>query len=88
MPAVSTLLYHNLALSLLVTGYVVLGALLFQALEAGPRSSSSRGPSVPAYRDECLRELWVITGTTFASSFLELMIGTRIEHTQKVKTKQ
>lgn len=56
----STFVVYNLALSLLVLGYVILGGLLFHKLEAG--HETQHRASVRSFRDECLRELWLITG--------------------------
>lgn len=52
---------HNLILSALVLAYVVLGAFLFQSLEAG--HELRQRAAVRNFRDDCLRELWLITGT-------------------------
>jgi hypothetical protein len=45
-----------------VVGYVLLGALLFEFLEAG-YELEQRG-HIQQYREECLKELWLITGKT------------------------
>ncbi|XP_021921939.1 potassium channel subfamily K member 18-like isoform X2 [Zootermopsis nevadensis] len=52
-------LFSNLGLFSLVVGYVLLGALLFEFLEAG-YELEQRG-HIQQYREECLKELWLIT---------------------------
>jgi len=55
-------LFSNLGLFALVVGYVLLGALLFEFLEAG-YELEQRG-HIQQYREDCLKELWLITGKT------------------------
>lgn len=55
-------LFSNLGLFALVVGYVLLGALLFEFLEAG-YELEQRG-HIQQYREDCLKELWLITGRT------------------------
>jgi hypothetical protein len=55
-------LFSNLGLFALVVGYVLLGALLFEFLEAG-YELEQRG-HIQQHREECLKELWLITGKT------------------------
>ncbi|KAF4520133.1 hypothetical protein B566_EDAN010289 [Ephemera danica] len=52
-------LFSNLGLFAIVVGYVLLGALLFESLEAD-YELQQRG-NIKQYRDDCLRELWLIT---------------------------
>lgn len=47
-------------LVLLVTGYSVLGALIFPLLEAP--QDLSKSAAIAKSREDCLRELWIITG--------------------------
>ncbi|KAJ1522051.1 hypothetical protein ONE63_002366 [Megalurothrips usitatus] len=54
-----THLFSNVGLFTLVGGYVLLGALLFEALEGG-YEMNQRG-SMKEHRDDCLRELWALT---------------------------
>jgi hypothetical protein len=53
-------LFSNLGLFAIVVGYVLLGALLFESLEA-EYELQQRG-NIKQYRDDCLHELWLITG--------------------------
>lgn len=55
-------LFSNLGLFALVVGYVLLGALLFEFLEAS-YELEQRG-HIQRYREDCLKELWLITGKT------------------------
>ena len=55
-------LFSNLGLFALVVGYVLLGALLFEFLEAGYELEKRR--HIQQYREDCLKELWLITGKT------------------------
>lgn len=43
-----------------VVVYVILGTFLFHHLESGPEQQ--RRASIQSSRDDCLRELWLITG--------------------------
>ncbi|XP_052121330.1 uncharacterized protein LOC113205761 [Frankliniella occidentalis] len=54
-----THLFSNVGLLTLVGGYVLLGALLFEALEGG-YEMNQRG-SMKEHRDDCLKELWALT---------------------------
>lgn len=47
-------------LLILMTGYALFGALLFKALEGGNENEVSA--HVKRSREDCLRELWLITG--------------------------
>jgi hypothetical protein len=60
-------LFSNLGLFALVVGYVLLGALLFEFLEAG-YELEQRG-HIQRYREDCLKELWLITGKTTSVLF-------------------
>lgn len=53
-------LFSNLGLFALVVGYVLLGALLFQFLESG--YELEKRSKFQQYREDCLKELWLITG--------------------------
>jgi hypothetical protein len=53
-------LFSNLGLFAIVVGYVLLGALMFEFLEA-EYELQQRG-NIKRYRDDCLKELWLITG--------------------------
>lgn len=55
-----THLFSNVGLFTLVGGYVLLGALLFESLEGG-YEMNQRG-NMKEHRDDCLRELWALTG--------------------------
>lgn len=55
-----THLFSNVGLFTLVGGYVLLGALLFESLEGG--YEMTRRGSMKEHRDDCLRELWALTG--------------------------
>ncbi|XP_065353664.1 potassium channel subfamily K member 18-like [Cloeon dipterum] len=52
-------LFSNLGLFAIVVGYVLLGALMFENLEA-EFELQQRG-NIKRYRDDCLKELWQIT---------------------------
>uniref|UniRef100_A0A1B6C1K9 Potassium channel domain-containing protein n=1 Tax=Clastoptera arizonana TaxID=38151 RepID=A0A1B6C1K9_9HEMI len=52
-------LTHNLILSLIVLGYVLLGGIVFQALEGG--HELRHRTIIKNFRDDCLKELWLIT---------------------------
>ncbi|XP_059484125.1 potassium channel subfamily K member 18-like [Neocloeon triangulifer] len=52
-------LFSNLGLFAIVVGYVLLGALMFEHLEA-EYELEQRG-NIKRYRDDCLKELWQIT---------------------------
>lgn len=54
------LLLSSPGLVLLVTGYSVLGALIFPLLEAP--QDLSKSAAIAKSREDCLRELWIITG--------------------------
>lgn len=54
------LLLSTPGLVLLVTGYSVLGALIFPLLEAP--QDLSKSAAIAKSREDCLRELWIITG--------------------------
>lgn len=68
----STFVVYNLALSLLVLGYVILGGLLFHKLEAG--HEVQQRASVRSFRDECLRELWLITGAPVITRIIDIFV--------------
>lgn len=53
----------RIGLLVLVSGYAVLGAFLFKTLEGG----NNENPTVHIQRnrEDCLRELWLITGNFF-----------------------
>lgn len=50
----------QIGLVVLVVIYVLLGALLFEYLESGPEMQ--KRSAIQRSREECLRELWAITG--------------------------
>lgn len=50
----------QVGLVVLVIIYVVLGAFLFEYLESGPEVQ--KRSAIQRSRDECLKELWAITG--------------------------
>lgn len=54
------LLLSSPGLVLLVAGYSVLGALIFPLLEAP--QDLSKSAAIAKSREDCLRELWIITG--------------------------
>jgi len=54
------LLFSSPGLVLLVAGYSVLGALIFPLLEAP--QDLSKSAAIAKSREDCLRELWIITG--------------------------
>lgn len=54
------ILFSTPGLILLVIFYSIMGALIFQLLEAP--NTIENGVSVSKSRDECLKELWTITG--------------------------
>ncbi|CAG9856971.1 unnamed protein product [Phyllotreta striolata] len=50
------------SLFLLMTGYVLFGAMLFESIEGGPQEQQrSQAVDFQKNREECLRELWLIT---------------------------
>lgn len=51
----------QVGLIILVVTYVLLGALLFEYLESGPEVE--KRSAIQRSREECLKELWAITGT-------------------------
>jgi len=53
-------LFSNLGLFAIVVGYVLLGALMFEALEA--EFELQQRANIKRFRDDCLTELWLITG--------------------------
>lgn len=53
----------QLGLVVLVVIYVLLGALLFEYLESGPEVQKKS--AIQRSREECLKELWAITGMYF-----------------------
>lgn len=54
------LLLSTPGLVLLVIGYSILGALIFPLLEAP--QDLSKSAAIAKSREDCLRELWIITG--------------------------
>lgn len=56
------LLLSTPGLVLLVVSYSLLGALIFPALEAPPAEPQPTAAVVTSSREECLKELWTITG--------------------------
>lgn len=77
------LLLSSPGLVLLVTGYSVLGALIFPLLEAP--QDLSKSAAIAKSREDCLRELWIITGESAGeksiSVFLTLLHCPSIMHT-------
>lgn len=53
----------QLGLVVLVVIYVLLGALLFEYLESG--AEVQKKSAIQRSREECLKELWAITGMEF-----------------------
>ncbi|CAK1556430.1 unnamed protein product [Leptosia nina] len=53
--------FSQVGLVVLVIIYVLLGALLFEYLESGP--NLEKRSAIQRSRDECLKELWAITGS-------------------------
>ncbi|KAK3910472.1 hypothetical protein KUF71_020286 [Frankliniella fusca] len=70
-----THLFSNVGLLTLVGGYVLLGALLFEALEGG-YEMNQRG-NMKEHRDDCLKELWALTGRIFSSRPAQLRLRLR-----------
>ncbi|GIY63299.1 uncharacterized protein CDAR_272371 [Caerostris darwini] len=56
-----THLFSHVGLCGLVVGYAVVGALIFESLEA-PHELSQRS-AIQGYRERCLKDLWNITET-------------------------
>lgn len=54
------ILCGRVSLFLLMTGYALFGAILFKAIEGGEEQSTP--VDFQKNREECLRELWLITG--------------------------
>ncbi|KAI5718266.1 hypothetical protein M8J77_018823 [Diaphorina citri] len=54
-------LFSNLGLFGLVVGYVFIGAVVFEYLES--KNEIDQRIVIQTRRDECVRELWHITGT-------------------------
>lgn len=50
----------QVGLVILVVVYVLLGAVLFEYLESGPEVQ--KRSAIQRSREECLKELWAITG--------------------------
>lgn len=50
----------QIGLIILVVVYVLLGAVLFEYLESGPEVQ--KRSAIQRSREECLKELWAITG--------------------------
>lgn len=50
----------QVGLVVLVVVYVLLGAVLFEYLESGP--AVQKRSAIQRSREECLKELWAITG--------------------------
>lgn len=77
------LLLSSPGLVLLVTGYSVLGALIFPLLEAP--QDLSKSAAIAKSREDCLRELWIITGESAGeksiSVFFTLLNCPSIMHT-------
>lgn len=53
----------QVGLVVLVVVYVLLGAVLFEYLESGP--DLQKRSAIQRSREECLKELWAITGKCF-----------------------
>jgi len=65
-------LFSNLGLFALVVGYVLLGALLFEFLEAD-YELEKRG-HIKRHREDCLNEMWHITGKNAFSNCGSLQV--------------
>lgn len=61
---VTRIFCNRTGLLVLVAGYALMGALLFKTLEGGLDSPahSHPAPQIQKSREDCLRELWLITG--------------------------
>lgn len=57
----------QIGLVILVVVYVLLGAVLFEYLESGPEVQ--KRSAIQRSREECLKELWAITGTIKKNTF-------------------
>lgn len=68
----------QIGLVVLVVIYVLLGAVLFEYLESGPEVQ--KRSAIQRSREECLKELWAITGKTLylKPSCSIFFIGTRL----------
>lgn len=62
----------QVGLVILVVIYVLLGALLFEYLESGPEVQ--KRSAIQRSREECLKELWAITGQSLFLIFLMSVI--------------
>lgn len=56
------IVFSTPGLVLLVIAYAIMGAVIFPLLEA--RAEIQNSLSITRSRDECLKELWTITGTS------------------------
>lgn len=56
--------FSQIGLVILVVIYVLLGAVLFEYLESGPEVQ--KRSAIQRSREECLKELWAITGKNFS----------------------
>lgn len=59
----------QIGLVILVVVYVLLGAVLFEYLESGPEVQ--KRSAIQRSREECLKELWAITGTIKKNNIYE-----------------
>jgi hypothetical protein len=57
-------LFSTPGLIALVVLYTIMGAFVFPLLET-PAANVKNSPSISKSRDECLKELWIITGESF-----------------------
>jgi len=64
-------LFSNLGLFGLVAGYVIVGAFVFRFLEAG--NERQQRDRIGRLKNDCLGELWNITGTYADHNFLHFL---------------
>lgn len=59
------IIFSTPGLVILVAVYSIMGAFIFPILEGPPASVSKSMMSISKSREECLKELWIITGECF-----------------------
>lgn len=67
----------QIGLVILVVIYVLLGAVLFEYLESGPEVQ--KRSAIQRSREECLKELWAITGTFFSLPIISFVPWNLVE---------
>lgn len=77
---VLAILCGRTSLLVLMTGYACLGALLFKSIEGGEEISTPV-LDFQKSREDCLKELWIITGkyTSFTSDLRRKLMITRVD---------